>query len=172
MSRLAVCLITTLIGVISIAETFRFNRKVSTTSQDVAFLTERLTQILEPVGYTLVLDSIDVNEEVYHPAVTRPVIIETHRYAVMSVHFNATKGENIYQGMTYLLIFRHDRGPMDDFEFNSSALTVQSRFQNVEATLLLSVGYTQDWFSIEVRPNNLNLRSLKPINFCANILRK
>jgi hypothetical protein len=156
------------------AETFRLNIKVSSIAQDVAFLNDQLSEILRPAGYQLVQNSIDITEHVYHPAVPRPVIIETPRYAVRSVFFHAFKDAVFFKGSTYLLVFRHDRGLMSDFTFNSSARNIISPTWNVEATMLLSNGYTEDWFAIEVRPNNLNLHQIKNNLFtdCANILRK
>jgi len=147
------------------AETFRVNPKISSEGQDIAFLIQRLSEILEPAGYKLDPESIGITEHVAYPGLTRPVIIETPTYAVRWAYFFAEKDSKRYRGSTHFIIIRHDRSDINSWKLNKSRKVYTSPSFYRDCSLILSGGFSPDWFPLEVRLNNLNLYENKPPAF-------
>jgi hypothetical protein len=163
-----------LIGILvsnSTMAAYNFYYKLSTLSQDVAYLQTSLTEILQPAGYELLPATISVGDVIGSPAtaqtsvggnVSYPLLgsnVQNDKYALRVVQFSALSEQRIFSGWIYLVIARTDANEQPLVQLKSQSQKGFSEIWKRAYWHSLTKDENPLSFQLEVRASNLHLKA-------------
>ena len=137
-------------------------RNLPTTFQEVNYSLKTLRTYLEPMGYELINDSLNINEGIALSGLGSLTYVRTSEFIIKNISFMVKEkgSEKILGGSIYLAIVSKNAHKKLNIEaFNSSAIKLSSisKFGEDQFYLMLSRGFSGDSLSIDISPLDFKL---------------
>ena len=132
-----------------------------TTAQELTFTVKEINNLITPMGYELVFESVSISELLAYPGAHRPVRIQNSEYCYRSVLFTVIelKTKKKMSGLTYLIVVNKSVNPS---LLNSTykRFQVSSLFMGIEEFfgLILAKDPSPSSFGFDLSPFDLKLR--------------
>lgn len=154
---------------VQVRAAYDYYYKLSSFAQDVAYVTETLTDVLGPENYQLVLDSVHISDAIGGKGMATktatgglsfPALgskVRNDKYNLRVVRFAAIKNAIRYSGWVYLVIARTEISGLAKVPL--SALAKKGWSHMWKSAFWSSLAFSDDVqsFLLEVRPQNLNM---------------
>lgn len=139
-----------------------------TTSQELSFTKEKLTELLEPMGYDLSDESLNISEQIALPGLGRTVRIMTPSFAIRTVLFSVVEHSTSKKLSGFIYLVVADKNAEKDLNvgvFNSTVKKIKSLSsftpKNEYFLLLLSKNIDPHSFTADISPLDLSLNQVR-----------
>lgn len=132
-----------------------------TTAQELTFTVKEINNLITPMGYELVFESVSISELLAYPGAHRPVRIQNSEYCYRSVFFTVIelKTKKKLSGSTYLIVVNKNVNPS---LLNSTykKFQVSDLYRQVDEFfgLILAKELSPSSFGFDLSPLDLKLR--------------